>query len=201
VATARRRRVSLAAATLAAVGTLAVGFGAGYLVRKATATTTTTTAPTTSTSTSTSTTAVPLAVCTGSELTGALSSSQAATGTIQSTAVLTNHAPASCKLSGFPTVLLLGANSTALTTTVVHQQATFSSAEANAAPSAQRLTPGGTVSFMLQYSQIPTSEAPCPTSSSMNVGVPGSSVAVNVVAKMMVCDEGTVHVSPLYGGT
>ena len=54
---------------------------------------------------------------------------------------------------------------------------------------------------MIQYSQVPTSEAPCPTSSSVNVGVPGSPVPINVVATMHVCDQGTVHVSSLYGGT
>ncbi len=202
MATARRRRVSLAAATLVAVGALAVGFGAGYLVRKATTTTTTTTSTTsTSTTSTTSTTVVPLAACSGSSLTGVMTSSQGAAGTIQATVVLTSAAAASCKVIGYPSLLLLAANGTALTTTVVHGQATFSAAAANAAPQTQRVTPGGAVTFMLQYSQVPTSEAPCPASSSMNVGVPGSSVPIHVTATMHVCDQGTVHVSSLYGGT
>jgi Protein of unknown function (DUF4232) len=201
VATARRRTVSLAAAAIAAVGALAVGFGAGYAAHRPTSTTTSTSTTSTSTSTSTTTSLAPLVQCAGGALTGRLASSQGAAGTIQAVVQLTNLAAVSCELLGYPSIVLLN-NASALTTTVILGQASFSVAAANGAPKAQRVTPHGIASFMIQYSQIPTgTETTCPTATSFNAAVPASSTPVNVVARLSPCDSGTVYVSPFYGAT
>jgi Protein of unknown function (DUF4232) len=201
VATARRRTVSLAAAAIAFLGALAVGFGAGYAVRRATSTTTSTSSTSTSTSTSTTTSLAPLVSCTGAVLTGRLASSQGAAGTIQAVVLLTNVGASGCRLVGYPSLVLQSAAS-ALTTSTIKGQASFSVAAANTAPSIQRLTSRGTASFMIQYSQIPTgTETVCATATSINVYVPGSATPISVAATLSPCDAGTVYVSPFYGAT
>ena len=114
---------------------------------------------------------------------------------------LTNLGP-SCRLLGYPALVLLSSNATALATSTVKGQATFSVAAANGAPRSQRLTPQGTASFMIQYSEIPTgTQTACPQAASVDVYVPGSATPVNLVASLSPCDAGTVYVSPFYGAT
>jgi len=206
VATARRRTVSALSAVAIAAAALVVGFGAGYAVRKATSTTTTSTAPpstTTSAPTSTSTTLAPLAPCGGAALTGVVASSQGAAGTITTTVHLTNVGATACRTNGFPTLQLLDANAHPIATTVLHGQGSFPVAAANARPRPQRVTAGGTATFMFQYSDVPAgTQTTCPQASAINVYPPGSATPVLVTAQQLsVCNMGTVFVSPLYGST
>ncbi len=210
---ARRRTVSLSAATISAVLALVVGFGAGYLVRRATASTTTTTTTTTtstSTTTTTTTTLVPLDKCTGADLAGTVGTSQAAAGTVQTTFTVSNVSGSPCALNGYPELILLNANQSSLPTSTVDGQAAFTQPTsrgtrlANAAPRPQRLTAGGQVTFVVQYSDVPVgSETSCPQSASVNVYPPGLEAATpfNVSASMDPCNFGTVHVSPFFLAT
>ena len=208
MASRRRRTVSLAAASLATLAALAVGFGAGYVTKDRTTTTTTsppatssTSAPTTS-SVPTTTSVVPLARCVGGSLTGAVASSQGAAGTIEVTFSVTNVGAAPCLLFGYPSIQLLAASGAPITTTTIDDHTGFSVAAASRAPRRQRLTPRGTATFLLQYSQIPVgTEQVCPTSATVDVYPPGSRSAVAIPAALQPCDAGTVHVSPFYGAT
>ncbi|HEV3212932.1 MAG TPA: DUF4232 domain-containing protein [Acidimicrobiales bacterium] len=194
-------------AAVTAVVALLVGFGAGYAVRRATTTTTTTTTttlpPTTSsTSSSTTTTLRPLSFCTGAVLTGRLVSSSGAAGTITAVLQVANAAAVPCALRGYPGLQLLSASSTPLPTSTIRGQTQFATAAADAPPSLQRLTPRGTATFQLQYSDVPTgTETTCPTATSINVYVPASAVPVHVVEQLSPCNNGTVNVSPFYGAT
>jgi hypothetical protein len=205
VATARRRTVSALSAVAVAGAALVVGFGAGYAVRKATSTTTTSAPPpstTTSAPSSTSTTLRPLAPCSGAALTGSVASSQGAAGTITTTVRLTNGGATACRTDGVPTLQLLDANSHPIPTTVLHGHGTFPVAAANARPRPQRVTVGGTTTFMFQYSDVPAgTQTTCPQAAAINVYPPGSATPVLVTEQLSVCDMGTVYVSPLYGAT
>src|SRR5271165_516784 len=126
-------------ATLAVLVALIVGFGGGWLFRKDTATTTTTTTTTTSSSTTTSSTIPLAAACSGAALAGSVSASQGAAGSVQVTFVVTNAGAKACTVDGYPSVQLLSANQTAMTTMRVLGGAVFQPAAANAAPKRQRV--------------------------------------------------------------
>ena len=187
-----RRSISVLTATIAIVAALAVGFGAGFLVRSATTTTTTTT-----------TTTVPaLTRCVGSQLSGTETPSGGAAGTITASFTVTNASGSACLLLGFPTLQMLGANGTPITTTPIPGGTQFSVPTANARPAAQRLAPGAHATFLVQYSDVPVgTETVCPTSATVNVYPPTSATSFNVAAQLQPCNAGTVHVSPFYGAT
>jgi hypothetical protein len=206
VATARRRTVGLGATTLAVLVALALGFGAGWFTRTATTTTTTTTSTstttTTSSSTTTTTTVATLALCTGGDLSGAVTGSSGAAGTIQTTFEVTNRTATSCSLLGYPTLHLLSAAGNPIATTTVNGQSQFLVPAANRRPALQRLTPGGNATFVAQWSDVPTgAQHTCPTSASVDVYPPSSATPVNVVAQLGPCNAGTVNVSPFFAAT
>jgi len=203
VATARRRTVSLASAAVVALLTLAVGFGAGYAVRRATSTSTTTPSSTTtssSSSSSTSSSIVPLARCTGAGLSGRVASSTGAAGTVEMSILVSNLGATACSMLGYPSIDLLNANGQPIATTPVEGHASFSVTSANAAPRLQRLPASGTVRFMLQYSDVPAgTETSCLEAAKILVSVPPSATSFLVGAQLTPCDNGSVYLSPWFG--
>jgi hypothetical protein len=202
-ATPRRRMMPAGSATLAILVALAVGFGGGWLFKKETTpTTTTTTTTTTSSTTTTSTTVVASIACVGSSLSGTVGTSGGAAGTIQTTIDVSNVGTKPCSIKGYPSVQLLDANQTPMTTTEVQGMASFSPAAANAAPRSQHLAVGATVEFVLQYSDVPSgTETTCPAAASINVYPPGSATSFNVAMSITPCSLGTLNVSPFFSGT
>jgi hypothetical protein len=185
------------------VAALAIGFGGGWLARREAVppVTTSTTSTSSSSSSSTSSTVPALAACTGGDLSGVLTSSTAATGTVELTLQVTNESARGCSLHGYPQLQLLSANDDRLSTTTVDAGTTFTGAPAgaNAPPRTWRIKAGAQATFVAQYSDVPVgTEQSCPMASSINVYPPGSSVPFNVAVQLSPCDFGTVNVSPLF---
>lgn len=191
--------VPVAATVLVGAVALAIGFGGGWIARRDTSPTSTSTSTTSTSSTSTSTTAVPLARCTGADLSGTLQPSQGAAGTVTAVLVVTNSSAAPCFVDGYPQLQLLNANMGRITTSTDDGGLTGASGAAAAPPRRLRVAPGGQVSVELQYSDVPVgNEQVCATSASIDVYPPGSTVPFNVTGAISPCDYGAVHVSPLY---
>lgn len=201
-ARSRRRRISFASASLAALVALAVGFGGGWIARKETSATTSTSTTTTSSSTTSSTRAVTVAACTGADLAGSVLSSQGATGTFEATIVVTNTSVTTCSLDGYPDLQMLNTNGVPMTTTVIDGGASFSPPQANEAPRRYRLHSGGQATLDIQYSDIPTgTQSTCPQASSLNVYPPSSTTPFNVVYQLDPCGQGTINTSPFFVAT
>ena len=133
-------------------------------------------------------------------LTATFTSSGAA-GTIEGTFVVTNTAAVGCSLLGFPRLQLLAADASGIPTTTVPGQTSFSVAAANAPATLQRLAPGASAQFAVQYSQIPVgTQQTCPTSASVDVYPPGSVTSFNVIAQLDPCGAGSINVSPFFAG-
>jgi hypothetical protein len=197
--------MSAGTATLAIIVALALGFGGGWLYKKGTTpttTTTTTTTPTTTIPTTTTSTLPQALACSGSVLSGSVGTSGGAAGTIQMTFNVSNIGATTCSIHGYPTVKLLDANMIVMTGLTIQGNAVFQPAGANAAPKVQHVTAGGSVEFVLQFSDVPSgTERTCPQSASVNVYPPGSATSFNVVTAIAPCNSGTMNVSPFFGAT
>jgi hypothetical protein len=112
---------------------------------------------------------------------------------------VTNTLAVPCTTRGYPTIQLLTANGTPISTTTVGDHATFASGQANAAPKLLKLTPGEHASLSMQTTDIPTgNEMNCPQAASLNVYPSATATSFNVPVNLTVCNFGTVHVSPIY---
>lgn len=194
----RRRTLPLATAALAAALALVVGFGGGWVARQATTSSTTTTTSLPPPSSSSTSTTAPLADCTGGQLNGAVATSTGATGTIEVDVDVTNTG-AACVLDGYPNVQLLGASGQRLTTTVLDGATTFTLPQADDPPARGVLAAGGTAKLAIQFSDIPVgTQTTCPTSTDVDVYPPGSTTPFLLSARLDPCDQGTLHVSPMF---
>ena len=164
--------------------------------------TTSSSSPTTSAPSTTSTTggAVPAACNHISAVSG---QGQGAAGTITGTVTVTNAGSTPCTVNGYPTLALFSGSGAPLTVTLVNGLTVSISAPADGAPTAVNLAPSGTAQFAYQFSDVPVgSETSCPTSEAASVTMPGATTAsANFSLAIDPCDNGTVHVSPVYSGS
>ncbi len=157
-------------------------------------TTSTTAAPASSTTTS--------AAATSCSIKGASGQGQGAAGTITGTIIVTNVGSTPCTVNGYPTMALTSGSGAPLTVTIVDGLTVSVSPQANAGPSPVTIAANGTAQFAYQYSDVPTgAETSCPSSEAASVTLPnggGSSPSFAFTASP--CNNGTIHVSPVYAG-
>lgn len=183
----------------------AVGVGAFFAGRETaptttattTTTTTSTTAPTTTTSTTAPTTPTVSGICQVSQLHIVPSGAGAAAGTNERTFSLTNTSSTTCTLDGYPGMLLLGSDGAPEPTNVVRGGGLSFE---NIGPSTVRLAPGATAYFNVGYSDV---MPPCSTATAVEITPPTNTAhaVVTVSPAMMACDNGTLHVSAVFGST
>ncbi len=177
-----------------------VGLAACSSPKAGTPTTATTASPGSTSTSSTTTSSVPAGVaCAARDLAAKVVGSQGAAGTFELTFALHNTSTLSCPMEGYPGAQLLDASGTELATHVVsggNYQFT------NFAPAPVVLGAGATAYFNLAYSDVPTgNETTCPTATQVEV-TPPHAVDHDVVAvNAMVCNGGTLTVSPVFSQT
>jgi hypothetical protein len=171
------------------------------------ATTTTTTSTTTTSTTkpppATSTTSTSGATVACSHITASAGQSQGAAGTITGVITVTNAGPSTCTVNGYPTIALYSGSGAPITVTMVNGLTVSVSAPANAPPSTVSVAPSSTAQFAYQYSDVPVgNETSCPASESASVTLPGTSAGSGSFALAIApCNNGTIHVSPVYASS
>ncbi|MBO0836780.1 MAG: DUF4232 domain-containing protein [Actinobacteria bacterium] len=130
----------------------------------------------------------------------------AALGHVGVLVTLRNTSSTSCRVAGYPGILLLNENGRALPTTVV-RAVNGSYLIGKAVPHRVALPPGASASFDLEYSDVPVgaqaSEPParaCQTATKTMVRLPNAAGHSVVAATMAPCG-GRVLVSPVVPGT
>lgn len=173
--------------------------------RHAATTSTTTSQPATTTTApaTTTTTAAPagLQTCQPGQLSAATGQHTGAAGTQTLVVLLTNTSSATCGLNGYPGMQLLDAQGAPIPTTVVRGGFNFLQAAANQPPSLVTLAPQATGAFSLAYEDVPVgNETSCPTSAQAEVTPPNDYTHLVMALAITPCNNGTVHVSPVYAG-
>jgi Protein of unknown function (DUF4232) len=159
--------------------------------------TTTTTAPAKATTTTPTSTTSTVPGCTGSNYTLSILGTQGAAGTFEVTFGFRNTSSATCPLDGYPGIQLLGSGGADIATDTVEgggpSFTTF-------APSTVEVAGGATAYFNMGYSDVTTgTETSCPTATAIEATPPGTSTALQVSGQFVVCNGGTVNVSPVFG--
>lgn len=169
--------------------------------------TTTTTRPsthpstTTSAPTSTSTTvATANSTCQVEQLHIVQAGALGAAGTQELTYSLTSTGTSTCTLYGYPGMALLGASGQHLRTTV-ERGGTLSFEDIS--PSTVHLSQGQTAYFNVGYSDVPTGTTTCSNAHAVEITPPTNTTHVTVTAPLgiLACDNGTLHVSAVFGST
>jgi hypothetical protein len=156
-------------------------------------TTSTTAAPASSTSTS--------AAVTSCSIKAASGQGEGAAGTITGTIIVTNVGTTPCTVNGYPTMSLSSGSGAPLTVTMVNGLTVSISPPANAGPSSVTIAANGTAQFAYQYSDVPSgAETSCPSSEVASVTLPGGGTSPGFAFTASPCDNGTIHVSPVYAG-
>lgn len=157
---------------------------------------------TTTSSSTTSTTAPPAPVstnCQPTQLHLAVSGQTGAAGTLTLTVSMTNTSATTCTMKGYPGMQLLSSSGSPIPTTVVRGQAAFPNPTANAAPAEVSLATGAKAQFSIQYSDVPVGgETSCPAASKSEVTPPTDTAFATMTLSIAPCDNGRVHVSPVY---
>jgi len=145
---------------------------------------------------STTTTRAGGAACAAASLVTTVVGSQGAAGTTELTFGMRNTSTTSCPMTGFPYPQLLDATGAQLTTQVVRAG---NYAFTDITPVPVVLAPGATAFFNLAYSDVTTgTEASCPTAAQVEVTPPGAVDHDVVKVQLVVCNAGTVTVSPVF---
>jgi hypothetical protein len=157
-------------------------------------------ATTTAPSTTTSTTGHPgVATCLASQLSIVPQQGSGAAGTIAGTVSMTNTSSTTCTLYGYPGMQLLDAQGGDIPTTVVRGGVNGGPAAASSPPSLVTLAPGQAAAFAMQYEDVPVgNETSCPTSARAEITPPNDTTPAVVALAISPCDNGTVHVSPVF---
>jgi hypothetical protein len=143
----------------------------------------------------TSSTTVP--GCTGANYSLSILGTEGAAGTSEVTLGFRNTSSATCTLTGYPGVQLLGAGGTDIATNTV---AGGGDSFTNFAPSPVAVAGGATAFFNMGYSDVTTgTETSCPTATALQVTAPDTSTPLQVSGQFEVCNGGTVNVSPVFG--
>src|SRR5487761_303236 len=111
--------------------------------------------------------------CQAAAMATAMGSSNSAAGHIVYAVVLTNDGTQTCTLQGYPTVTLM-AGTDPLPTTQTDGNDGLSSVSNT--PSLLTIAVGQSVSFVLQFSDVPTGTEACTSASYLQVQLPGGSV-------------------------
>ncbi len=111
--------------------------------------------------------------------------------------VLSNAGSQTCTLEGYPTLTLEGGDSPISTTQIDGNDGVTS---VSTTPTLLTIPIGGSVSFVLQYSDVPTGTESCPTASYLDVQLPGGSIASLVPSEIQACG-GVIYASPFRAGT
>jgi Protein of unknown function (DUF4232) len=166
---------------------------------------TTTSAPVTTTSphgstttTDANTAAVP--TCLASQLSIEPHQGGGAAGTISLTISMRNTSATACTLQGYPGMQLLNSQGATIPTNVVRGSFTGSApAAASQPPALVTLAPGFSATFWLQYEDVPVgNETTCPASKQAQITPPNDTAPALVSLDISPCNNGTVHVSPIY---
>ncbi len=202
---------------LLAVGALSCAALLAACSSGGTGTTTTTTTSTTASSTTTSTTAgggtttttagggtttstaATTANCQPSQLQATPGQGTGAAGTISMTIGFTNTSSSTCTLKGYPGMQLLSSTGVSLPTNVVRGVGQWAAAAASQPPSLVTLAPQQVATFSLSYEDVPVgSETSCATSAKAQVTAPTDRTSLTITLSITPCNNGTVHVSPVY---
>ena len=160
-------------------------------------TTSTSTAPTVTTTIPALTTTTTIPGCTGANYALSILGTEGAAGTSEVTLGFRNTSSATCTLSGYPGVQLVGTGGTDIATNTVEGGG---ESFTNFAPSTVAVAGGATAFFNMGYSDVTTgTETSCPTATALQVTAPGTSSPLQVSGQFEVCNGGTVNVSPVFG--
>lgn len=153
-----------------------------------------------SSSTTTSTTAAPaVTTCQASGLSITVSGNGGAAGTEELTFSLTNTTTAPCKTYGYPGMLLLSTSGAPEPTTVVRGgRESFEKFP----PARVEIKPGGSAYFNVGFEVVPVGTTSCSTAHKVEITPPTNQTHATVnVPDLVACDNGTLHVSPVFGST
>lgn len=159
-------------------------------------------ASTTSTTAAAASSTTTSGAVTSCSIKGASGQGEGAAGTITGTIIVTNVGSTPCTVNGYPTMGLTSGSGAPLTVTIVNGLTVSVSPQASAPPSPVTIAANGTAQFAYQYSDVPVgAETSCPSSEAASVTLPnggGSSPSFAFTATP--CNNGTIHVSPVYAG-
>jgi hypothetical protein len=187
---------------------VAAGVGVAACSSSSSTATTTTAAPTTTVVRSTTTTTAsgsttttsghsPVS-CRAADLTGSATGGSGAAGTIETSVTLRNVTTATCVLGGYPGLLLIGSDGTALPTTVVRKGTYPFTSQA---VTLVTLAPGQSAHVNIGYSDVPHgTETTCPSATAVQVIPPAATDHLTVAMELAPCDGGTLVTSPVLPG-
>ena len=159
--------------------------------------TTTTAAPAGTTTLPAPTTSTTVPGCTGANYTLSVLGTEGAAGTFEVTFGFHNTSSATCPLSGYPGSQLLGAGGADIATDTVRGGG---ESFTDLRPRHREVAGGATAYFNMGYSDVPTgTETSCPTTTGLKATPPNTSTPLQVTAQFVVCNGGTVNVSPVFG--
>ena len=133
--------------------------------------------------------------CLRRQLTLATPSSNGALGSVGLRFTFTNRSATACRVFGFPGMRLLS-HGRALPTTVVRGTSNVVPFEPE---NTVTLAPGGRASFFAGYSDVPTGNQRCPSSTGANVWAPNDFRSIRVHFPATACG-GRITVSPVVPG-
>jgi hypothetical protein len=186
---------------LAACGNNPTPNGTTTTTHRSTTTTTTAAATTSTTVAPTTSTVVGTAAC--SHISATAGQSSGAAGTITGVITVTNTGTSPCTANGYPTMALFSGSGAPLTVTMSNGLTVSITPPANAPPSTVTVAPSSTAQFAYQFSDVPVgNETSCPSSEGASVTMPGAtSGSATFALAIDPCNNGTIHVSPVYAST
>jgi hypothetical protein len=164
------------------------------------ATTTPSTTPTTAATTPGSTTpSSGTTTCMVSNLVLSQSGSGGGAGTLEVTYALRNSGSTTCTLYGYPGAQMFDSSGSPIKTTVVPGgNYPFT----NFTPALVSLAAGASGYFNLGYTDVPSGgETSCPTASNLKVIPPNDYTQLTVAFHNVVCNDGTLTLSPVFSST
>ena len=120
-----------------------------------------------------------------------------AAGTIGTAIVFRNTSRRTCELTGYPGGLRLNKHRHAMQTTVVRGGSTIYT---DPGPKRVVLRPGHRASFGLAWSDVPTNDAACRTSTFLEVTPPDAFHHRTIRLPIDSCDHGTLHATAVQRG-
>ena len=193
---------------LVVVVVLALGGGAFYLSQHFSTTSSTTTSVVSNSTTTVPTTSTsgPLATnCAPKDFRGVFNQGQGAAGTIFASVTITKTTVGSCSMKGWPLITLQDKLGAVLPTRAIDVPTnkdgfSFPTSAADAMPQTLRLSQGSIANFSIAYSDVPTGSTGCPKAVTISVQFLPQSAAVTVTSlyPLMVCNSGSIWVSPFY---
>jgi len=186
----------LGKAVLLAAGVLALAGCGSPVVPKPTPSTASSSSPSSQPSPSPSPTP-PILPCPAATTDARMGNSNSAAGHLVYAVVLTNTGLQTCTLDGYPTLtLMMGVDP--LPTTQMNGNDGITSVSTT--PTLLTIPVGGSASFVLQYSDVPTGSEACNTATYLQVQLPGGSVGSLASAEIQACG-GVIYASPFRSGT